>query len=431
MKKIVLLFVLGLLLTFSNIQAQDTCSGAVSVTTGVTTVGTIDGSEVPQPLCSSANGPVPPGDNPAGEWYSFTPSQDGVYILTTDLPQNSGGDTRVHIYEGSCNNLSCVAGNDDVDVGNANFLSETAFEGESGTTYYIAFDNRWDDAGFDFELTLDPNLNCNDNDSYPYNQEWTNTSDPSGGSVFKFNTCWTKENNTSMAGWTINSANDFDGDGNNDPIVNVFPQNTPVPAKDHWLISTGFVMDINFQYNITIEYNGVDVNGTANESFDLVVLDQPTQSASNQTVLNSYTNITQQGEFSPGPTGQNLFEAAYSNTETFVPNSNGTFYFAVHLNSPADGDIFFIKSITVEEENLSTDEFSQVNFEFFVNNNQLNLSASQSFEKINIFDLSGKQVMSNQLSSNDEVIDVQNLANGLYFGKVQIGEQTKTFKFVK
>ena len=81
---------------------------------------------------------------------------------------------------------------------------------------------------------------------------------------------------------------------------------------------------------------------------------------------------------------------------------------------------------------LSTDEFSKVNFEFFVNNNdQLNLSASQSFDYINIFDLSGKQVMSQELSSNDENVAIQSLANGLYLAKVQVGEQTTTFKFVK
>ncbi|WP_127844377.1 T9SS type A sorting domain-containing protein [Psychroflexus aestuariivivens] len=147
MKKITLL--LAMLIGSFAVSAQDTCAGAVSVTEGINTVGAIDGSDVPTPLCADGNGPVP--SNPAGEWYTYSSTTDIVASITTNLTQNSGGDTRIHVYSGSCGSLVCEAGNDDISA--ENFLSEVSWLAEAGVTYYIAWDNRWSDAGFDFEFT--------------------------------------------------------------------------------------------------------------------------------------------------------------------------------------------------------------------------------------------------------------------------------------
>ena len=65
------------------------------------------------------------------------------------MPQNSGLDTRVHIYSGTCGSLVCEGGDDDSGDG---FLSVATFNATTGTTYYIAFDDRWNDSGFDWEL---------------------------------------------------------------------------------------------------------------------------------------------------------------------------------------------------------------------------------------------------------------------------------------
>ena len=124
--------------------AQDDCNSAVFITSGVYTVSGIDGSEIPSPICAG-NG----AGATAGEWYYFTPSEDAYVTISTSLPQNSGGDTRFHVYTGSCGNLTCETGDDDSGDG---FLSIASFEATGGTTYYLAFDNRWSSAGFDFEL---------------------------------------------------------------------------------------------------------------------------------------------------------------------------------------------------------------------------------------------------------------------------------------
>jgi len=152
MKKI-LLFAVALGFSTSLINAQnssDTCilaDGATAIiATGTFTVSGIDGTEIPDPICAD-NG----SGATNGEWYKLvSPVSDNVNI-TTDLPQNNGKDTRVHIYSGSCGTLTCVAGDDDSGSG---YLSVVDFAVTAGQTYYIAWDDKWDDTSFDFEITV-------------------------------------------------------------------------------------------------------------------------------------------------------------------------------------------------------------------------------------------------------------------------------------
>jgi hypothetical protein len=147
MKKITLLFGLLFAAQFSN--AQDTCASAVPITgPGEWVVTGVNGSQIPSPICAdNGNGAT------AGEWYKYTPSQDHGVTITTDLAVNSGKDTRVHVYTGSCGALSCYAGDDDSGDTYGNYLSESMFNVVAGNTYYIAWDNRWSDAGFTFQLS--------------------------------------------------------------------------------------------------------------------------------------------------------------------------------------------------------------------------------------------------------------------------------------
>ncbi len=149
MKKITTLLVL--LLFLQHVNAQDTCASAQTITPGLHVVTTINGTDVPTPLCSSQFGPTPANRPPGGEWYAYTPSENHSITITTDLPQNNPlRDTRFHVYIGSCGALSCVAGDDDSGAGNS---STATFDVVGGLTYYIAFDNRWTSNEFTFRLT--------------------------------------------------------------------------------------------------------------------------------------------------------------------------------------------------------------------------------------------------------------------------------------
>ena len=128
------------------VKAQDNCNSAALITAGLHTVDAING-DAPFPICSGSNSSAN-----AGEWYTYIPTQDAFVTVTTDLQQNSGGDTRFHVYSGTCGNLTCQAGDDDSgNIGNG-YLSIDSFNAIQGTTYYIAFDNYWNSSGFDFEL---------------------------------------------------------------------------------------------------------------------------------------------------------------------------------------------------------------------------------------------------------------------------------------
>ena len=146
MKKITLIIALLFLVQFS--QAQDTCATASPVSAGTYVVSAVNGTQVPSPICAT-NG----SGATAGEWYTYTPTQDRTTTITTDLTINSGGDTRFHVYTGTCGALTCFSGDDDGGAIGNGYLSTALFNVTAGTTYYIAFDNRWNSNGFTFQLT--------------------------------------------------------------------------------------------------------------------------------------------------------------------------------------------------------------------------------------------------------------------------------------
>lgn len=148
MNKYVLLCSL-MMVSFAN--AQQACVSAQEVVIDqVYNYGTIDGQQA-TPACTGALAQQ-------AKWYSFTPVVTMQVEVSTDLPQNAGKDPRVHIYTGSCSQLTCYASDDDSGAG---YLAKVSFDVEAGTTYYIAFDNRWGSAAnnVDFIITETASVN--------------------------------------------------------------------------------------------------------------------------------------------------------------------------------------------------------------------------------------------------------------------------------
>lgn len=149
--KIILSFLVLFIFQFTN--SQNTCAEALPITFGTYTVDAINGTQIPLPVCTAQNG----ANATKGEWYSYTPTQNISVTVTTDLAINNCKDTRFQIYKGTCSSLVCVAGDDDAGVLGCNgagnsYLSKDTFDAVAGTTYYIAFDNKWQSTGFDFQL---------------------------------------------------------------------------------------------------------------------------------------------------------------------------------------------------------------------------------------------------------------------------------------
>jgi hypothetical protein len=131
-----------------KVIGQQTCSTSQLVTAGTYSVNSIDGTDIPLPVCASGGGGAT-----NGKWYKYIPTNDYTVTVTTDFPSNGNVDNRVHIYNGDCGSLNCIAGDDDSGAG---YLCLVSFQVVQGSAYYIAFDNKWSSNGFTFELIETP-----------------------------------------------------------------------------------------------------------------------------------------------------------------------------------------------------------------------------------------------------------------------------------
>jgi len=131
---------------FSTLHAQSSCATAEQITAGTYNFTQIQGNDVPLPVCSTGGTGAT-----AGQWYKYTATENFEVTVTTNFPDINGNtDNRVQIYTGSCGSLTCIAGDDDSGTG---LLCMVTFNVVQNGEYYIAFDNRWSNDGFTFELT--------------------------------------------------------------------------------------------------------------------------------------------------------------------------------------------------------------------------------------------------------------------------------------
>ena len=144
MKKITLIIALCFIAQF--VKSQNTCATAVPINVaGNYVVGPINGA-LPSPICAN-NG----AGATFGEWYVYTPTQNYTVTISTDIAANTPRvDTRFHVYSGTCTTLNCYSGDDD---SGTSYSSIKTFNVFAGTSYIIAWDNKWSSNGFTFLLT--------------------------------------------------------------------------------------------------------------------------------------------------------------------------------------------------------------------------------------------------------------------------------------
>ncbi len=128
----------------------ETCATAVSINPGVHSADGPNSGNGATNICFGT------GTINHSDWYSFTPDCDGEITISSDYAinaTNNAEDTRLSVYSGDCNNLVCEDNSDDdgINFGLASIVSNMPVIG--GTTYYIEWDDRWDD--LPFEWTLD------------------------------------------------------------------------------------------------------------------------------------------------------------------------------------------------------------------------------------------------------------------------------------
>lgn len=280
MKKIILLFVfyIGIQIT----KAQGSCETAQAITAGTHTISEINGINSSTPCSSTVAN--------TANWYSYTPTQNHTVTISADLAINICKDTYVNVYSGTCTGLTCLASDDDSGIivcnngSNTNsYLSVVSFIAIAGTTYYIAWDNRWSTTtplGFDFQLTEAPvaiapisftpytisssasicsvaDLNgdyLDDIATVQTNQMTVLTQNTTGGGFTS--TTYPLPNLTATPSWSI-AAGDFDKNGFNDLV---FGSGSRVAVIKANTTGSGYT-EIAYPQNIfTQRTNFVDIN---------------------------------------------------------------------------------------------------------------------------------------------------------------------------
>ncbi|NMH28883.1 T9SS type A sorting domain-containing protein [Flavobacterium silvaticum] len=409
MKKITLL---SLLLVSGYGFAQDTCAEAVPVSLGLTVVGDIDGN--PADETSECWGT--PGT--AAEWYSYTPTELQVLKISTagDVNpfDNDAYDTRLSIYTGTCDALTCFNGNDD--VSDSDYRSELIFVAEAGVTYYFAWDDRWLASGFTFSLEV---LNPDCSTALPFTEDFEAPED--------FYGCYQTYDLDGNGAAMIQQNLDLDGDGEDETFLTAGVATTD-DAND-WTFSPAIAMVANGTYNVSIAYNGADSDavGDANEAFELVWADAPSPDAPNQTVVGTYTDIIQNGLFE-----ELQFNATVSDSTPFTPPAAGNYYLGIHVNSIVGGGFLLIFNYTVTET-LGTQDVTRNVFSTYPNpaKSMLTLVQNETINSYEVFDMLGNKVMSEKVNASSVNVNVTSLATGTYVVKAQSASGTQVSKFVK
>jgi trimeric autotransporter adhesin len=90
-------------------------------------------------------------------------------------------------------------------------------------------------------------------------------------------------------------------------------------------------------------------------------------------------------------------------------------------------------TISAYDASLANDSFDNANFTFYPNpvKNVLNLSYNKEISNVEIYNLLGQKVISDNVNANDAQIDMSHLSNGTYIVKVTSDNQLKTIKVVK
>ncbi len=195
--------------------------------------------------------------------------------------------------------------------------------------------------------------------------------------------------------------------------------------KDDWLISPAFSLTGGVEYGVSTSYNVLQ--GTANASLEAFILDGPSSTANVVASLFSNANFTTQGDFAT------LETMAYLEANTFTPASSGDYYIGYRSFGPRGGGFLLLFNSSMEST-LSIDEFESNNFSYTYNKNtdQLTLeSSNMAFNGIEMYSILGQNVISRELSSQNEVIDLSGLNDGIYLATVTINGNSKTIKILK
>lgn len=131
--------------------------------------------------------------------------------------------------------------------------------------------------------------------------------------------------------------------------------------------------------------------------------------------------------------GTNLTWYANANSTNELPSTtalvNGTTYYVSQNNGECESALL---AITVYTE-LGTSDLNSAEFTYYPNpvKDILNISAKSNVSKIEIFEMSGKQILFQNADNKNVKLNLSTLSSGVYIVKVSSDKTTETFKIIK
>jgi len=396
-------------------NSQNDCASALTVSAGITTVGTINGTLL--------DGCGQTSDALYAEWYVYNPTISGIVTITSNLPQNDGNtnsdDTYLNVYSGTCGALICTVTNDDLTT--SNYLSEATFVVQSGETYYFEWTDEWLDLGFDFQITETP-VACPSSVTPPFTEDFTN---PGVAYV-----CWESlDEDGDGFNWEVA---DYDLDNNGSPDGNPCLKSASYDndsssalTPDNWIIS--YPIDLtSFSSGTTIELSwlarGIDVS-YPDENYSVYV------ASSNTTVdlLASPTSFTE-------IIGQNGGNGVYVPRTLDISSFYGqTVYIAFRHHNSSDEFELNIDDVAVTTT-LNSQGFLKNGFSIYPNpaSNLLNIS-SDTFviNTVKIVDINGRTVKQVAINETTTQVNISDLTAGIYMITIESENGSAVQKLVK
>lgn len=238
--------------------------------------------------------------------------------------------------------------------------------------------------------------------------------------------------------WTLYDA---DGDGLNWAVIQfveedgITPKGSQVLVSDSWNSTVGPLTPDNYAVTPAIDLSGVEEE-TVTLSWDVAGVD-PAYSNENYTVYVATENTveaflasdTYYGEVvtDNGPGGLDNFYTKTLDISAFIGE---TIYVAIRHHDVTDVFRIAFDNIKVEAGILGIKDNQIQGFTHYFNptTSMLTLQADSAFEQFEMYNIMGQKIVSKNLTSNNETIDLSGLSSGIYISRAQVGKNITSFK---
>ena len=281
-------------------------------------------------------------------------ASENFELVITDAPASTAtNQTVLGTYNDFLQQGTFPGANDNNDLLNQAYTASEVFTPTTAGEYYVAIhalgSNGTEGGGFLlFNVSVDTNVDPCAAATAPYFEDFSNGNPPC---------ILTEDTDEILPIWNYIDDTDVTGDGNNDPLYGIISPGTQFPEKNDWIFSKAVQMDAGTTYYLSAHYNAVDLGGlTSIENIELWVTDAQSSTAPFQQLLNTYNDITEQGEFPGNNDGNDLISQAYFAEEGFTPTTSGVYYLAIHsIDASASGGGLLLFDIGVDTEPTAPD----------------------------------------------------------------------------